>query len=89
MRDLLGDDVPEPVAASKGKRKDPTPWGYFAPPGTGPDGMRCRDCKFAVTRGNVAGRYHKCLRSKGKWTRGRKTDILLRTPACSGFDLKT
>lgn len=85
MKDLLGDELP-PQTPTKGRRKDPTPWGYYAPPGTGPDGKHCRDCAYAVLRGGVSGRYYKCAKSRGKWTGGRKTDILLRSPACSGWE---
>lgn len=84
MRDLLGDEIPPPTP-EKGRRKDPIPWGYYAPPGTGPAGETCRTCKHSGLRGNVAGRYHKCFLARAKWTGGRKSDILLRTPACVGF----
>jgi hypothetical protein len=83
-RDLLGDPLP-PMTPEKGRRKDPVPWGYFAPPGTGPAGETCGSCEHSGRRGNVAGTYYKCALSRARWTGGRKSDILLRSPACSSW----
>lgn len=89
--DLFGDEVPmRPPPRSKlgpkGGKHYVKPWGYFAPPGTGPAGETCKTCAHIVARGNVAGRYLKCLRARGKWTGGRKSDILAGSPACSGWE---
>ena len=84
-RDLLGDEVPVPVTWAPRKRHEPKPWGYFAPPGTGPAGETCGTCEHHVIK-RMGKNYHKCARSRGKWTGGRKSDILVRSPACSGFE---
>lgn len=84
--DLFGDPVREPVkTTASGKRKNTVAWGYFAPPGTGPSGETCATCKY-LYRKNMAKTYLKCLRSKGKWTGGAKTDVRARSPACSGWE---
>ena len=92
--DLFGDDVPTPTAGStarprvgpQGGKHYVKPWGYFAPPGTGPKGETCQTCRHCVACGHSSHRYLKCLRAQGKWTHGRKTDILARSPACSGWE---
>jgi hypothetical protein len=87
--DLFG-DVPAPVTNSKcgpqGGKHYVKPWGYFAPPGTGPAGEKCKTCKHITVKGGVAGRYLKCRRAKHLWTGGRKSDILAGSPACSGWE---
>lgn len=70
--DLLGDPVREPI-------KGTVPSGYARLPGTGPTGKTCATCKHAVR----AGRYAKCGANVAHWTHGVKSDIRLRTPACS------
>lgn len=86
--DLFG-DVAAPVTHSKcgpqGGKHYVKPNGYFMPPGTGPAGEKCATCLHITAKGNVAGRYLKCLRMEAKWTGGRKTDILARSPACSAW----
>lgn len=65
MIDLFGIEIPDeprpgfPGNASKGKR-DYTPKGYAAPPGTGPKGEACKTCKFFVRR-EFSKTYFKCL----------------------------
>lgn len=85
MRDLLGDEMPEPTPL-KGRRQSQKPAGYFAPPGKGPAGETCRTCEFSALKGNVAGRYYKCWKNTSRHTGGRKTDILLKSPACIGWE---
>ena len=63
------------------KRKDPEPAGYAAPPGTGPEGETCASCRHYVRR-EFAKTYLKCGLNAAKWTGGRKTDVLARSPAC-------
>lgn len=67
------------------KRKDPTPAGYYAPPGTGPDGETCKTCRH-LTRHRFARVYHKCGKASATWTGGKKTDVLVRSPACQGWE---
>ena len=90
MRDLFGNEVTEAQARAllrrgavgqPNGRRDPTPAGYAAPPGTGPEGERCGTCRFHVIN-RLAKKYHKCGLMRARWTGGRKTDILLRSPAC-------
>jgi hypothetical protein len=91
--DLFG-EAPEQVVSMRGQRAlGPKggkhyvkPWGYFAPPGTGPAGETCKTCEHLVMRGNVAGRYLKCRRAQAKWTSGRKSDVLAGSPACSAWE---
>jgi hypothetical protein len=56
--------------------------GYADRPGTGPVGETCGSCQHhCVLR--YAKAYHKCGLTRAKWTGGRRTDILVRSPACS------
>ena len=91
-RDLFGESPQQPSKRASGSKLGPKggkhyvqPWGYYAPPGTGPVGETCKTCAHICVRGFVAGRYLKCLRARGKWTGGRKSDILAGSPACSGW----
>lgn len=76
--DLFGDPERRPV-------KGPIPWGYAAPPGTGPAGETCATCKHHY-RKQMAKVYHKCLLSKHLWTGGTKSDIRTRSPACNRWE---
>lgn len=80
--DLFGNDVEIPMPK---KRKDPKPAGYAWKPGTGPDGKMCKDCAHCF-KAYAAGTYYKCQLTKANHTRGRKTDILIRSPACKFFE---
>jgi hypothetical protein len=62
------------------------PRGYAAMPGTGPEGKTCRDCAHYCRRPNVAGNYSKCGLNYARWTGGRGSDILARSPACHRFN---
>jgi hypothetical protein len=53
--------------------------GYAAPPGTGPEGETCGTCA-SLHRHQMQKTYLKCNRVK--WTLGKATDILARSPAC-------
>ncbi len=68
-----------------GKRKEPTPSGYAARPGTGPEGETCRTCKHLVRR-HYARVYLKCGLTEAAWTGGRKTDVLARSPSCAKWE---
>ena len=61
------------------------PRGYAAPPGTGPAGETCDTCEH-VRRIVMGKAFHKCALAKEKWTHGRKTDVLARSPACSKWE---
>jgi hypothetical protein len=66
-------------------RKDPTPAGYAAPPGGGPEGETCGSCK-SLFRNVQAKTYLKCEKTRSTWTGGRKTDVLSRSPACARWE---
>lgn len=57
------------------------PGAYAAVPGSGPKGMRCRDCKHMGHSGHRS--HPKCFLAK--WTRGDATTIRTSAPACSRF----
>lgn len=59
--------------------------GYPAPPGTGPEGKRCRDCANCQSVSGGRRSFPKCLANKGRWTHGRATDINTRMAACRLF----
>jgi len=85
--DLFGDPLPK--ENPRGHKITTKPNGYYAPPGTGPAGHTCGDCKYkTVNPGRTAKIYHKCERSRGRWTGGAGTDIRVRSPACSGWAAK-
>ncbi len=87
LRDLFGREVTIEEARrliKKGRRKEPTPSGYAAPPGTGPEGETCKSCKH-IERIALARTYIKC----GLFlhpTHGRKTDIKAGSPACKFWE---
>lgn len=84
MRDLFG-EAPEQTSRKSSKKSSTKPWGYACPPGTGPAGKTCRDCVHSYAK-RLGKTYYKCLLAKSKWTGGRASDILLRSPACSRFE---
>lgn len=67
------------------RRLAETPRGYYAPPGTGPEGEMCWTCKHRALV-EYASRYWKCDKNRANWTRGPKTDIRLKSPACKGWE---
>ena len=83
--DLFGPVPPEnqPRTTRAGKNA------YPALPGTGPAGMKCRDCEHSIYKPGVAGSYPKCNLMRARWTGGRGTDIRMRSPACSKFEPAT
>lgn len=73
----------EPVDVSENKRrKGPIPRGYIAPPGSGPDGHFCRDCRHKTNNR----RFLKC--ALVKMTKGAGTDIRAKSPACSRWEAR-
>jgi hypothetical protein len=72
-----GDPIVKPAA-----RRDETPRGYAALPGTGPAGESCKTCRFAYSR-LATRRYWKCGHAAApRATHGYGTDIRLKSPAC-------
>lgn len=61
--------------------------GYFAPPGTGPEGETCKSCIHAHPI-RLSKTYWKCELMRQAWTGGRRTDILVGSPACRGWEAK-
>lgn len=62
--------------------------GYYAPPGTGPVGETCKSCRHAHPN-RQSKTYWKCELMRQVWTGGRKTDILVGSPACKGWEART
>lgn len=82
-KDLFG-DVPEVLAGAPFEGKHHvTPNGYVMPPGTGPDGETCGSCKHLCRFKTSSKSWAKCGANRGKWTCSRRTDIMVRAPACS------
>ena len=50
------------------------------------EGHTCRECAYCVLRGMVAGCYWKCR--KGPITGGPATDLRVRWPACTLFEVR-
>lgn len=86
--DIFGDRIYTPMPIRPGKRREPTPWGYYGPPGTGPVGQTCGTCAHAARIRLSQKAIYKCRRNEAKWSHSRKTDILVRTPACIGWETK-
>lgn len=88
--DLFGqpvaDDLPKLTKFGK-KKRDETPKGYAAKPGSGPVGHFCRDCRHSVKK-SLAKNYWKCALMFRFWTGGFKTDIRLKSPACKEWASK-
>lgn len=58
------------------------PRGYFYHPGTGPKDQTCGTCKHCARYRKWA----KCEKNRARWTGGRGTDILVRSPACKYWE---
>jgi hypothetical protein len=88
--DLFGEApaVNNAIVPGVKKRREARPNGYAGIPGTGPEGRQCRHCDHYTHKGGVAGSYPKCNLCRTRWTGGRATDILARSPACSYFRLE-
>jgi hypothetical protein len=84
MNDLFGQEIREttlPKPPLSKKRRNETPAGYAAQPGTGPAGHFCKDCRH-ICRKNMSKTYLKCGLMRIHWTGGFKTDIRANSPAC-------
>lgn len=92
MKDLLGHEitVEEAREIERGgkKKRDETPKGYAARPGSGPAGETCKTCIHAQLSHTYRHRYWKCDIIQHRWTRGPGTDIRLKSPACSFWKSK-
>lgn len=94
-RDLLGQRIIPDQPLSEAdllerkrarRRAGEVPRGYYAAPGSGPPGETCGSCKHA--RQHVWSKaFYKCDRYPNP-TKSRRTDILLRSPACKGWEAK-
>lgn len=62
--------------------------GYPAPPGTGPDGETCRNCKFKRVSPSATNHFLKCELMEQHWTHGKGTDIAAKSPACREWILR-
>ena len=80
----LFDDLPQTPVVKRGKHYV-EPCGYVDIPGTGPDGETCGSCRHCV-RMRQAKRWMKCGLNEARWTHGRATDILARSPACRKWE---
>lgn len=84
MNDLFGNPIEEktlPKPPLSKRRRDETPHGYAAPPGTGPKGHFCADCRHLV-RKMMGKTYLKCALMQRIWTGGPGTDIRAKSLAC-------
>lgn len=67
------------------KPSTPRPDGYAGMPGAGPDGETCGSCGHIERFRNGSDTKHwaKCSHRLGpEWTCSRRTDVLIRSPAC-------
>jgi hypothetical protein len=69
------------------KRREPTPSGHVAAPGSGPAGETCRSCDH-LARVEHSRDYLKCGLNRHNWTGGRKTDVRAGDAACSKWSAK-
>lgn len=92
MKDRFGNEVTEAEArmllragrpGAKRKSKSPEAAGYAALPGTGPEGETCKSCDHLTQIRGYAKRFYKCRLMQRVWTNGKKTDVLVRSPACA------
>jgi hypothetical protein len=78
--DLLGD--PASLKPDPEKKKYPTPYGYYFAPGTGPAGETCGSCDHCVRKHLSKKNVYKCGLNRENWGGTRRSDIVLRSPAC-------
>lgn len=75
--DLFGD-----APAPEKKRKTTRANGYAWRPGTGPKGETCASCAHKFRKTYLSKPVYKCSLARERWGRTRRTDILVRSPAC-------
>lgn len=83
MNDLFGqpvNDLPKLTNFGKPKRNE-KPRGYAAPPGSGPAGQFCKNCRHFV-RKRMSKTYFKCWLRRRDWSNCAATDIQANSPAC-------
>jgi hypothetical protein len=89
-KDLFGNPITPAVErrSASGKKRGTTPAkGYAARPGSGPQGETCKSCSHKYANEMRSGRvFWKCSLQRHRWTGGRGSDILLKSPACSGWE---
>jgi hypothetical protein len=83
--DLFGEIAPAAVEPPRGKHYT-KPKGYVAPPGSGPESETCGSCEHIVRCVRGRKRWHKCGLNVDRWTHGRGSDVLARTPACREWE---
>lgn len=74
----------DPCLFDVGERQKPTK-ATPAPPGTGPAGKTCRDCRHYCRVQHHDYFYLKCGMMESEWTHGKGTDIKASFPACRHF----
>jgi hypothetical protein len=85
LLDLFGDPIqeaPERIRPGAEYKKG----AYPAKPGTGPEGMTCRQCIHYCVREYHRKYYRKCGLMRGAWTHGSGSDIRAGSPACAKFE---
>lgn len=75
-RDLFGSVVP---IRQEGYIQ---PRGYVGRPGAGPTGEQCKTCAHKIKMGGL----FKCGKNRPAWTKSRRTDILVASPACQFWE---
>ncbi len=78
----------EPITLHTRGKHYVQPRGYVCPPGSGPEGETCGTCKHANRQSNYSENksWIKCGLNRTRWTGGRGTDILARSPACRKWE---
>lgn len=87
MKDLFGEEtyLDAPIGEKRHdtrRVRQPKANGYAWKPATGPEGETCGSCKHRVRMR----RWSKCGLVRGLWTGGRRTDILVSSPACKRWE---
>lgn len=92
--DLFGNPIkpeaPVQYSISGKKRCNTKANGYADRPGTGPKDETCKSCSHTFANEMRSGRrFWKCQLMRHCWTGGRGSDILLNSPACSRWKIKS
>jgi hypothetical protein len=78
----------EAVTVKKRGKHYVEPRGYADRPGTGPEGETCGSCRHRTGAHNSRRDFPKCALTSRCHTSGRRTDILVRSPACRKWEAK-
>ena len=87
MKDIFGNELTL-EQARKLAHKAPAHMkkqGHAAPPGSGPAGHSCGDCKHLARR-SFSKVYLKCGLMQASWTGGAGTDVRAHDPACRRWE---